>query len=69
MTERRPLVSVAGSVKELPTGDTVYGAGSAMPTYVAAGATFTVAADTQVLYYLDVTQDGDLVVDGDLVQV
>lgn len=28
MTERRPLVTIAGQVQELPTGDTLPGAGS-----------------------------------------
>lgn len=46
-------------------------AGSAQftPTYIAPGETFTVPANKQVLYAIDIVNEGNLVVNGDLVRV
>lgn len=40
-----------------------------VPTYVAAGATHNVQASNQELAFYDITVDGDLLIDGDLVFV
>lgn len=40
-----------------------------VPTYIAPGETFTVPANRQVLFAIDIVNDGDLIVDGDLVMV
>ena len=43
--------------------------GGFVPTYIAEGETFTVPANTQALYMLPILVDGDLVVDGTLVEI
>lgn len=68
MAERRALVIVDGEVRELSDVDTLIGAGS-VPTYVAAGKSFKVPADTQALFTEEIELDGDLDLDGVLVEV
>ena len=45
------------------------GGGGFVPTYIGEGETFTVPENTQALYALPILVDGDLVIDGDLVEV
>lgn len=45
------------------------GGGGFVPTYIADGETFTVPANTQALYRLPITVDGELIVDGNLVEI
>ncbi|WP_374248067.1 hypothetical protein [Thermomonas sp.] len=40
-----------------------------VPTLIPAGTTFTVPANTQALYFIPIRIDGDLVVDGTLVEI
>lgn len=42
---------------------------AAAPTLLLPGEVFTVAARTQVLYSQDIVNQGDLVIEGDLVRV
>lgn len=71
MAERRALVIVGGEVQELSDVDTLIGAsgGGSVPTYVAAGKSFKVPADTQALFTEEIELDGDLDLDGVLVEV
>lgn len=70
MAVRRPLVMVNGQLQELPIGDTLAGAGgSSTPTKVAPTGTFTVAADTQVLFAADIDVQGALDVSGTFIEV
>lgn len=45
------------------------GGGGFVPTYIAEGETFTVPENTQALYVLPILVDGDLVIDGNLVEI
>lgn len=45
------------------------GGGGFVPTYIADGDTFTVPENTQALYVLPILVDGDLVIDGNLVEI
>ena len=45
------------------------GGGGFVPTYIAEGETFTVPANAQALYRLPITVDGELIVDGNLVEI
>jgi hypothetical protein len=60
MTERRPLVQVAGEVKELPSGDSLPGGGGGLAIEVKT-ASFTAAAGTHYLIRLDAVSS-DLVI-------
>lgn len=68
MTERRPLVIVSGSVQEIATGDTVYGASCGTPTLVASSVRYTVAVDMQLVVGLPVTTDGEMLIDGAVIE-
>jgi len=74
MTERRPLVIVGDSVEELPAGDTLPASGggqAATPTTLPTGQTFTVDANTQVLFAepIDLASGAELDLSGDLIEV
>ena len=45
------------------------GGGGFVPTYIAEGDTFTVPANTQALFRLPITVVGELIVDGNLVEI
>lgn len=56
MTERRPLVIIAGVRQELPVGDTLMGAGGgSTPTRVLADQTLAVGDYSQVVMRLPIT--------------
>jgi hypothetical protein len=72
MAERRPLVIVTGRVQELPTGDTLPGAGAGSADYpmlkalVPTGETLTIPTGYQFLVGRGFTVDGSLEIDGEL---
>lgn len=56
MTARRPIVSVAGSLRQLPPGDTLQGVPAYLPAYQAGGAMLRLALNLD--YSLPVTLAG-----------
>lgn len=74
MTERRPLAIVNGEQREIPAGDVLptslvadpTGHGGALwtPTVVAAGESFRIPVDTQLMTVYPVKVDGHMIIDG-----
>lgn len=74
MTERRPLAIVDGEQQEIPAGDVLptslvtdaSGLGGALwtPTVVAAGESFRIPVDTQLMTVYPVKVDGHMIIDG-----
>lgn len=69
MAFRRPLVAVDGELAELPTGDSLAGAAMTMPINIGEGLGFTVGENTQALFSEEIQLNGDLTLDGILIEV
>lgn len=72
MTQRIPIVVVGGRMVPITPPDTIGEAwlsGAAVPHFIASGDTYTVALYKQALFTMPIDNEGDLVVDGYLVEV